>query len=135
MKDILHDVLEPVQSMLLQRDGKVRVVIDCDPNMYAMADRLRLNQVVLNLGRNSSKFVEEGFIRLGVRLVDDDVIQMFVEDSGPGIPLEKRKLLFTKYQESLDMLSQGTVRFLRLNSSRNYQISPNAHTMYCLFSQ
>jgi signal transduction histidine kinase len=114
MKNILHDVLEPVQSMLLQRDGKVRVVIDCDPSMYAMADRLRLNQVVLNLGRNSSKFVEEGFIRLGVRLVNDGILQMFVEDSGPGIPLEKRKLLFKKYQESLDMLSQGTVRFLRL---------------------
>jgi K+-sensing histidine kinase KdpD len=119
--------------MLLQRDGKVQVVIDCDPNLYAMVDRLRLNQVVLNLGRNSSKFVDEGFIRLGAHIVDDGV-QMFVEDSGPGIPLEKQNILFSKYQESLDILSQGTVRFLRLSSYQNCLTRPNAHTMDVLFS-
>jgi len=32
----------------------------------------------------------------------------FVEDTGPGIPLEKRNSLFAKFQESLDSLQQGT---------------------------
>jgi CheY-like chemotaxis protein len=31
-----------------------------------------------------------------------------VEDSGPGIPVEKRGALFEKFQSSLDVLSQGT---------------------------
>ena len=31
-----------------------------------------------------------------------------VEDSGPGIPKEKRDFLFAKFQESLDSLNQGT---------------------------
>jgi len=31
-----------------------------------------------------------------------------VEDSGPGIPIEKQKDLFAKFQESLDILRQGT---------------------------
>jgi signal transduction histidine kinase len=107
--DILHDVLEPVQAMLIQRGGKVDVEISCPDNMFAMADRLRLKQVMLNLGRNSAKFVDEGFIRLSATPFQGDHVQIAVEDSGPGIPIEKKKLLFQKYQESLDMLSQGTV--------------------------
>ena len=38
----------------------------------------------------------------------DGVVEISVEDSGPGIPLEKRDRLFAKFQESLDSLNQGT---------------------------
>lgn len=41
-------------------------------------------------------------------VVDNDQVRIYVEDSGPGIPPQKQKELFTKYQESLDLLSQGT---------------------------
>ncbi|CAB9512977.1 Sensory/regulatory protein RpfC [Seminavis robusta] len=33
---------------------------------------------------------------------------LYVEDSGPGIPEEKRKSLFAKFQDSRDVLNQGT---------------------------
>lgn len=33
---------------------------------------------------------------------------IYVEDSGRGVPLDKRSSLFAKYQSSLDVLSQGT---------------------------
>ena len=80
--------------------------------MYALADKLRLKQVILNLGRNSTKFVESGFIRFTAKKVPDDdtIVEFAVEDSGPGIPIEKRRKMFTKYQDSLDGLAQGTVR-------------------------
>jgi CheY-like chemotaxis protein len=38
----------------------------------------------------------------------DGLIELYVEDSGPGIPVEKRGALFEKFQSSLDVLSQGT---------------------------
>lgn len=40
--------------------------------------------------------------------VVNNCVHLYVEDSGPGIPLEKRDILFTKFQESLDSLNQGT---------------------------
>ena len=119
--DLLHDVLEPVQSMLIQRGGKIDVQVSCKAGTFAMADRLRLNQVMLNLGRNSAKFVDEGFIRLSATPFKNGLIQVSVEDSGPGIPDSKKKMLFQKYQESLDMLSQGTV------STPRSQIVDNDH--------
>jgi len=74
-----------------------------------------LKQIVLNLAANAAKFVERGYIRLKARVVensddehDNGVVEISVEDSGPGIPLEKRDRLFAKFQESLDSLNQGT---------------------------
>lgn len=67
--DILHDVLEPVEGMLVQKGGKVAVSVDCPRDLFAVTDSLRLKQVILNLGRNSSKFVDKGFIRLSGAVV------------------------------------------------------------------
>jgi signal transduction histidine kinase len=107
--DLLHDVLEPVHSMLNQRNANYKVEIDCPNHLFVTTDRLRLKQVVLNLGRNSLKFVESGYVRLRAVVVDG-MVELSIEDSGPGIPLEKRNSLFAKFQESLDSLNQGTVR-------------------------
>jgi signal transduction histidine kinase len=108
--DILHDVLEPVDGMLYQREGHMRVFVECPKSLVVMSDRLRLKQVILNLGRNSAKFVDGGFLKLRARVDDNSgMVQLLVEDSGPGIPMHKRSQLFNKYQESLDMLNQGTV--------------------------
>ena len=38
----------------------------------------------------------------------EENVHLYVEDSGPGIPEEKRKQIFSKFQESLDVLNQGT---------------------------
>jgi CheY-like chemotaxis protein len=105
--DLLHDVLEPVQAMLPQRETKFELLVDCPSNLVVLTDRLRLKQVCLNLARNSLKFVDEGFIRLKACVVNGEV-NICIEDSGPGIPPEKRTILFSKFQESLDSLSQGT---------------------------
>ena len=107
--DLLHDVLEPVGGMLYQRGSKVKLIVDCPPDLYVMTDCLRLKQVVMNLGRNSSKFIDEGFIRLKAEVVETSGhVKVYVDDSGCGIPMEKRRRLFAKYQESLDLLNQGT---------------------------
>lgn len=106
--DLLHDVLEPVGGMLYQRGSKVKLIVECPPDLFIMADCLRLKQVILNLGRNSTKFIDEGFIRLKAEETNG-VVKIYVDDSGTGIPKEKQERLFAKFQESLDLLSQGTV--------------------------
>jgi signal transduction histidine kinase len=107
--DILKDVFSPVDAMLYRRGNDIQVQVECPPNLVIVSDRLRLKQIVLNLGRNSLKFVNKGFIRLRAAVDDvDNSVLIYIEDSGPGIPLEKRKKLFAKFQESLDSLHQGT---------------------------
>jgi CheY-like chemotaxis protein len=60
----------------------------------------------MQLGRNSVKFLQKGFIRL--RVVDvEGSVHIYVEDSGPGIPPERRKHPFAKIQKSVDVLNHG----------------------------
>jgi len=106
--DVLKDIFEPVASILFMRGAKVDIQIVCNPpNLMIHGDRMRLKQIILNLAANSTKFVEAGYIRLCASIVDDNV-HLYVEDSGPGIPPHKRDRLFMKFQESLDVLNQGT---------------------------
>jgi signal transduction histidine kinase len=106
--DILRDVLEPVANMLYRRGDNYEVHIDCPEDLVIMTDGLRLKQTVLNLARNSTKFVEKGWIRLRAEVTVCGTVCLYIEDTGPGIPLEKQKSLFQKFQESLDSLNQGT---------------------------
>jgi hypothetical protein len=53
-------------------------------------------------------FPTKGYIQIGAGTNTDGTVYLFVEDSGPGIPPEKRENLFSRYQESLDSLNQGT---------------------------
>ncbi|CAB9507949.1 respiration control sensor protein ArcB [Seminavis robusta] len=108
--DVLRDILQPVASILYNRASNFQLLVECDPtDLVIMSDKIRLKQVVLNLARNSTKFVQHGYVRLRAE-VDPVTNQcrIYVEDSGTGIPKEKRKTIFDKYQESLDLLSQGT---------------------------
>jgi len=63
--------------------------------------------------KDASKFVERGYIHLRAEAVPGTAdsaenVVISVEDSGPGIPMHKRSQLFVKFQESLDVLNQGT---------------------------
>lgn len=105
---LLADVLQPVSAILYNRNQAFNVEIDCPDHLFVNTDRIRLKQIVLNLANNSRKFVQKGFIRLRATVLDGNNVRLHVEDSGPGIPKEKQKALFVKYQDSLDSLSQGT---------------------------
>ncbi|CAB9508545.1 respiration control sensor protein ArcB [Seminavis robusta] len=105
--DIRRDILDPVAAILFMRGAKVEIRIECPPDLAANGDRMRLKQIVLNLSANAVKFVDKGYICLKAAIVNNSV-ELYVEDSGPGIPMQKRDRLFAKFQESLDSLNQGT---------------------------
>ncbi|GKY92170.1 hypothetical protein MPSEU_000188300 [Mayamaea pseudoterrestris] len=104
---IRHDIFDHVASMLYHRGCGFDVLVDCPEELVVMSDPLRLKQIVLNLAVNATKFVTKGYVRLRAEL-KDNIVHLYVEDSGPGIPLDRREQLFNKFQPSLDSLSQGT---------------------------
>lgn len=136
--DVLSDILEPVSTILFMRGAAVEIQLDCPKNLYIKTDRMRLKQICLNLSNNATKFVRKGYIRLRAEVVHNTVssdsddysigmsdlenggkpnrnknadpgsVVVYIEDSGPGIPEEKRQQLFRKFQDSLDVLNQGT---------------------------
>lgn len=66
------------------------------PLYYIYADPDRLREVVTNLFDNAVKYTAEGKISLGLT-GNDSVVQVYVRDTGPGIPREDIGHLFQKF--------------------------------------
>lgn len=76
--------------------------------------------------RAGTKFVQQGFIRLRADIIEGNV-HLYVEDSGPGIPKEKKTQIFTKFQESLDVLNQVSDPLCLLTSCQLVGVFMYAH--------
>jgi signal transduction histidine kinase len=69
----------------------------CDPDLAVVADREKLRQVLLNLLSNAIRHTPpDGSITLTARRVGVDV-EIAVEDTGPGIPADKRDVVFEPF--------------------------------------
>ena len=66
------------------------------PLFYAYADPDRLREVITNLFDNAVKYTPEGKITIGLT-GDNQVVQFYVRDTGPGIPKEDAEHLFQKF--------------------------------------
>lgn len=74
---------------------------------YIETDINRLQQVMINLIINATKFTKEGSITLQLEQNTPESIQFAVTDTGCGIPLEKQGNLFTRF-EKVHKNKQGT---------------------------
>lgn len=70
-----------------------RVVVDARPGSTAVADPLRLRQMITNLLTNAAKF-SPGGTTVTVSVTPGTVR---VHDEGPGIPAEQREAVFEKF--------------------------------------
>lgn len=71
-------------------------------------DIQRMQQVIINLLSNADKFTKNGTITLKVGLDEKRHVVLFsVSDTGCGIPLEKQKKVFERF-EKLNEYAQGT---------------------------
>ncbi len=95
-----------VQTISRQAASKgLQVVIEDFGNVpdRLIGDAGRFSQVLLNLLSNAVKFTDQGSIRIGVATHHCSnnrlSLQMFVADTGPGIPEEKRETIFRVFEQ------------------------------------
>lgn len=103
----LMPLLGDLGMMILNRigDKPVELLFDIDPDIPARlyGDALRIRQIIINLMNNASKFTEEGYILLTVKINgivgDDAELLITVKDTGQGIRKEDIGKLFGSFQQ------------------------------------
>lgn len=84
---------------------KLRIHRECP--RYVVGDQGRLRQILLNLAGNAVKFTASGEVSVDVRLGPDQpdiqdrrFVFFTVHDTGPGIPEDKREVVFEPFRQS-----------------------------------
>ncbi|MGH2554583.1 MAG: ATP-binding protein [Actinomycetota bacterium] len=95
---LARETLSLVQGMATKRGVELRAQIAEDLEIYAMADRQRLRQVLLNLLSNAVKYNrEKGAASLMCREGQEGLVCIEVTDTGPGIARERIDRLFNAF--------------------------------------
>ena len=83
------------------KETGVRVFFDFDPAAGpVLADKVQIQQVILNLMRNAMEAMQEVVrreLRISTRIVDEGTVEIEVADSGPGIAPEIAAKLFQPF--------------------------------------
>lgn len=81
----IRDAVELINPLAVQRGISLQFS-EPETEVYALADRQRISQVVMNLLSNAVKYnVDNGTVVVEIKTKQDALVQISVTDSGPGI--------------------------------------------------
>ena len=102
---ICRNVIDTVRKVK-QTQADVHFVTTLE-SLPLLTDDSRLQQLLINLLINATKFTTEGSITLEIRKESDDTAVFSVTDTGCGIPPENQGRIFNRF-EKLNEGAQGT---------------------------
>jgi two-component system, LuxR family, sensor kinase FixL len=105
----VNEMIEAAVALTSHDAVRHGIVLDFDLEpqpLVAMVDRLQVEQVILNLVRNSIDAINESAQRGGrIRVsscINDDSIEVMVSDDGAGIGLPDRETIFNPFYSTKD---------------------------------
>jgi signal transduction histidine kinase len=105
MREIVVAAMEATMPLFKTRSIAVKTGIP-ESLPKVVADRDRLMQVMLNLLSNASKFCDPHNGRVDVSMsVDSHMVRVEVRDNGAGIARENQQLIFEKFRQVGDTLT------------------------------
>ena len=63
------------------------------------SDQLRFRQIIYNLLGNALKFTDKGTIEFGYKFISNKSLQLYVKDTGIGIPADKLDVVFERFRQ------------------------------------
>lgn len=100
---VVHGVVRHFASAAESRGITLEVTENDVPELHG--DRARFEQVVRHLLDNALKFTPPGGTIRVVAGCRDEGFELRIEDSGPGVPVSDRRLVFEKFHQLRDHLT------------------------------
>lgn len=103
---LINEAVDAVQPITGNKNQRVQVALGKNlPRIWADEDMIR--RVLINLLENGSKFSpSDGFLVVGAS-AEQDMVQFWIKDSGPGIPPGASEIIFNKFSRLTGDRSAG----------------------------
>ncbi len=99
----IDETIERLVGMLspLAEKKNISLNYEVDPRLPVLRqDPGKLQQIIYNLLSNAIKFTPEGGrVRIAVTATDNNQLELTVDDTGVGIPLEDQETIFEKFRQ------------------------------------
>ncbi len=94
----INNLISSLKSLAEKSGVTIENQIPESSNHTIYADSARFDQVMLNLISNAIKYNREnGFVVIGARAIDDSNLEIFIKDSGKGIPKDQQAQIFDPF--------------------------------------
>ncbi len=104
---LIANAVEKIQPLAQRKGVALEALRVPDDLPLVEVDAMRIIQVLVNLIGNAVKFTEAGgAVSVGARQVGNEV-QVFVKDTGIGIPLDQQKRLFERFTQAENIKRYG----------------------------
>ncbi|MBI4776938.1 MAG: PAS domain S-box protein [Deltaproteobacteria bacterium] len=97
LRELAKEVIDNFEPQI--RDKGLSLHSRLSGRITPRTDRRRMKQILLNLLSNAVKYTEEGEIKITVRKLKNDMLEIKVADTGIGIGEENLKRLFQPFQQ------------------------------------
>lgn len=92
----LHPLLTEIGAAL-RLAARVELDVECPVDLAVVTNRELVEQAIVNLSENAAKQTTSGRIGLSAREGDDQMVEIAVLDTGPGIPAADRPRVFERF--------------------------------------
>jgi PAS domain S-box-containing protein len=110
LRNIIHRIVHSYSFQANEKNLRISCEIDEAIPEILIGDSLRIGQIVNNLVSNAIKFTDRGFVRISIlrEFTHDNQtdIKFVFEDTGIGIPENKRKSIFEAFTQASSSTSR-----------------------------
>lgn len=97
LKDLVNGAVSVVMPLLVAKQQSIDIDL-MDPDATVLVDRLRFEQVLINLLSNAQRYSPPGgYIRVESRPISNGETLISVADSGPGVAIPDRERIFEPF--------------------------------------